>query len=58
MSAEARLKELGLVLPALPKPVANYLPYRLAGNLLFLAGQMLIAMSGLPPHFLDETIAV
>ena len=39
MSAEARLKELGLVLPALPKPVANYLPYRLAGNLLFLAGQ-------------------
>ena len=39
MIAEARLKELGLVLPALPKPVANYLPYRLAGNLLFLAGQ-------------------
>jgi enamine deaminase RidA (YjgF/YER057c/UK114 family) len=39
MSAEARLKELGLVLPALPTPVANYLPYRLAGNLLFLAGQ-------------------
>jgi enamine deaminase RidA (YjgF/YER057c/UK114 family) len=39
MSAEARLKELGLVLPVLPAPVANYLPYRLAGNLLFLAGQ-------------------
>jgi enamine deaminase RidA (YjgF/YER057c/UK114 family) len=39
MSAEARLKELGLVLPDLPKPVANYLPYRLAGNLLFLSGQ-------------------
>ena len=39
MSAEARLKELGLVLPALAKPVANYLPYRIAGNLLFLAGQ-------------------
>jgi enamine deaminase RidA (YjgF/YER057c/UK114 family) len=39
MSADARLKELGLVLPVLPKPVANYLPYRLAGNLLFLAGQ-------------------
>jgi enamine deaminase RidA (YjgF/YER057c/UK114 family) len=39
MSAEARLKELGLVLPALAKPVANYLPYRLAGSLLFLSGQ-------------------
>jgi len=39
MNAEARLKELGLVLPGLANPVANYLPYRLAGNLLFLAGQ-------------------
>ena len=39
MTAEARLKELGIVLPALAKPVANYLPYRLAGNLLFLSGQ-------------------
>jgi enamine deaminase RidA (YjgF/YER057c/UK114 family) len=39
MSAEARLKELGLVLPKLSKPVANYLPYRLAGNVLYLSGQ-------------------
>ena len=39
MSTEARLKELGIVLPPLPKPVANYLPYRLAGNILYLAGQ-------------------
>jgi enamine deaminase RidA (YjgF/YER057c/UK114 family) len=39
MGAEARLKELGLTLPELPKPVANYLPYRLAGNILYLAGQ-------------------
>jgi len=39
MGAEARLKELGLVLPTLPKPMANYLFARQAGNLLFLAGQ-------------------
>jgi enamine deaminase RidA (YjgF/YER057c/UK114 family) len=39
MSAEARLKELGITLPNVPAPVANYLPYRVAGNLLFLAGQ-------------------
>lgn len=39
MSAEARLKQLGLVLPELGKPVANYLPYRLVGNVLYLAGQ-------------------
>jgi enamine deaminase RidA (YjgF/YER057c/UK114 family) len=39
MGAEARLKELGIVLPELGKPVANYLPYRLVGNVLYLAGQ-------------------
>ena len=39
MSAEARLKQLGIALPQVPAPVANYLPYRVAGNLLFLAGQ-------------------
>ena len=27
------------MLPNVPTPVANYLPYRVAGNLLFLAGQ-------------------
>jgi enamine deaminase RidA (YjgF/YER057c/UK114 family) len=39
MSAEARLKELGIVLPNLATPMANYVPYRLAGNLLYLSGQ-------------------
>jgi len=39
MAAEARLKELGIVLPELPKPVANYVPYRLVGNVLYLSGQ-------------------
>ena len=39
MSVEARLKELGIVLPSVPSPVANYLPYRVVNNLLYLAGQ-------------------
>ena len=39
MSAEARLKELRITLPNVPAPVANYVPFRLAGNLLFLSGQ-------------------
>ena len=39
MSAEARLKELGLVLPSVPKPVANYVPFRLVGGFLYLSGQ-------------------
>jgi enamine deaminase RidA (YjgF/YER057c/UK114 family) len=36
---EERLAALGLTLPAVPTPLANYVPYRLAGNLLFLSGQ-------------------
>jgi enamine deaminase RidA (YjgF/YER057c/UK114 family) len=39
MSAEARLKELGIVLPPAPKPAANYVPFRLIGNMLYLSGQ-------------------
>ena len=36
---EQRLAELGLTLPIMPIPVANYVPYRLAGSLLYLSGQ-------------------
>ncbi|MCL4744836.1 MAG: RidA family protein [Burkholderiaceae bacterium] len=38
MSAESRLKELGIELPAAPKPLANYVPAVQAGNLLFMSG--------------------
>ena len=38
MSIEARLKELGITLPAAPKPVANYVPAVRAGELLFTSG--------------------
>ncbi len=38
MGAEARIKELGLTLPE-PKPVGNYVPGVVVGNLLFLSGQ-------------------
>jgi enamine deaminase RidA (YjgF/YER057c/UK114 family) len=36
---EERLQALGLTLPTVPTPMANYVPYRLAGNLLYLSGQ-------------------
>jgi enamine deaminase RidA (YjgF/YER057c/UK114 family) len=39
MTPEEKLASLGLILPTVPKPVANYLPYRWAGNLLYLSGQ-------------------
>ena len=39
MSAEQILAELGLTLPQLPKPVGNYVPFKRAGDLIFLSGQ-------------------
>ena len=36
---ETRLKELGIVLPDMPAPIANYVPYKITGNLLYLSGQ-------------------
>lgn len=38
MSFEQRLIELGITLPTAPKPVANYIPAVMAGDLLFLSG--------------------
>ena len=39
MTPEQRLAALGITLPVAPTPVANYVPFRLAGSLLFLSGQ-------------------
>jgi len=36
---EQRLAALGLALPVTPIPVANYVPFRWAGNMLYLSGQ-------------------
>ena len=38
MSATDSFAALGLTLPPPPKPIGNYVPFRLAGNLLFLSG--------------------
>jgi enamine deaminase RidA (YjgF/YER057c/UK114 family) len=35
---EARLKKLGITLPALPQPGGNYLPARTVGKIVYLAG--------------------
>ncbi|HML42879.1 RidA family protein [Hyphomicrobium zavarzinii] len=43
---EARLAELGLTLPAAPNPVANYVPFAISGNLLFISGQISKAADG------------
>jgi enamine deaminase RidA (YjgF/YER057c/UK114 family) len=43
---EARLEKLGLTLPPAPSPVANYVPHLMAGDLLFISGQISKAADG------------
>ena len=38
-NVEARLAKLGLTLPDAPSPAANYVPYAIAGGLVFISGQ-------------------
>ena len=39
MNVEERLAALNIVLPAAPTPAANYLPWTITGNQLWIAGQ-------------------
>lgn len=40
MTPVDKIKDLGLTLPEAAAPVANYVPYVLAGNMLFVSGQI------------------
>jgi enamine deaminase RidA (YjgF/YER057c/UK114 family) len=37
---EARLAELGVTLPNAPAPAANYVPFVISGNLVYISGQI------------------
>lgn len=37
---DARLAELGVTLPDAPAPAANYVPYVVSGNMVFISGQV------------------
>jgi len=39
MSPEEKLKSLGLELPKVPTPVANYVPFKVDGRTIYLSGQ-------------------
>ena len=39
MSPDEKLKQLGLTLPEIPKPIATYVSYKRDGNTLYLSGQ-------------------
>jgi enamine deaminase RidA (YjgF/YER057c/UK114 family) len=44
---DARLKELDIILPAPPVPVASYVPYVISGKQVFISGQVTLAPDGL-----------
>jgi enamine deaminase RidA (YjgF/YER057c/UK114 family) len=37
--SDAKLKELGITLPEVPNPVANYVPFKRDGHIVYLSGQ-------------------
>src|SRR5205085_4411525 len=39
MSPDDKLEELGLALPTVPTPIANYVPFKRAGDVAYLSGQ-------------------
>jgi enamine deaminase RidA (YjgF/YER057c/UK114 family) len=40
MTIDAKLKELNITLPDVPKAVANYVGYKVVGNLVVISGQL------------------
>ena len=46
MKIEEKLKELNIELPDAPAPVGAYVPFKRAGNLLFVSGQLPVSKDG------------
>jgi enamine deaminase RidA (YjgF/YER057c/UK114 family) len=55
---ETRLAELGLALPDSPAPQANYVPYVISGNLVFVSGQVSMTADGLVKGVLGDNMTV
>lgn len=56
VSIDARLAELGLTLPAAPAPAANYVPFVISGNMLYVSGQISQDENGLIKGRLGDTL--
>ena len=49
---EQRLHEMGMTLPAPPKPVASYVPYTISGKLVTISGQIPVGADG--PRYIGQ----
>ncbi len=58
MSVLDRLKAAGVTLPEARPPVANYVPYVITGNLLFISGQVSMTPEGLIKGRLGEDVSL
>jgi len=58
MSASDRLKATGVSLPDARAPVANYVPFVITGNLLFISGQVSVTPDGLIKGRLGEDMTL
>lgn len=52
----ARLKELGVTLPQVVAPVANYVPSVISGNMLYISGQLPVADGQMVKGHLGDTV--
>lgn len=55
---ETRIAELGLALPDSPAPQANYVPYVISGNLVFVSGQVCMDANGFITGVLGDDMTV
>lgn len=55
---DARLAELGITLPAAPAPAANYIPYVVAGDLVFVSGQISMDADGMRTGIVGQDVDV
>ena len=55
---EEKLKTLGIALPEAPAPAANYVPYVVQGDLVYISGQISVGPDGLVIGKLGENMLV